>query len=305
MQALHLLVNLLEGHIVSLGRLLQFLTLGQQVVICLDGARGGTGVHVKGDIGMLVLGVSQEVPQHTQQLLVGFQLDDGIVGEFLLGHGTLDLHLVIDHVVPAPEGLNVGLAASQSLVDERQSLVNELGGVDGFLVLLALSALVVQVHEPVEDVDASRLVGLGNRQVDAIGLLGGEFNLHATVQLLTTELVTINACREVTLFTRLETVRSLESEYTEGRLDGNGQGRTLDVNHFFLAELGFDIHQSVLVNVNLELQGRGQGIKKLLGSDNLDRRAVIVVPVGLEPTLVLNIGAVELELLHHLGAQFL
>ena len=104
---------------------------------------------------------------------------------------------------------------------------------------------------------------------------------------------------------RLETLRRLEGEHAERSLDGDRQRSVLDINHLFLAELGLYIHQSILVNVNLELQGGRQGIKEFLGCHNLDRRTVVVVTLGLEPALVLDIRAVELELLNHLCAQFL
>ena len=93
-------------------------------------------------------------------MLVGFQFDDGLVGYLLFGYRRFDLQFRVNNLVGALVGLDIGLAAGQPFVDERQSLVNKLGGVDGLLVLLVLTTLVILLHEFVENVPSTGFVAL-------------------------------------------------------------------------------------------------------------------------------------------------
>ena len=253
---------------------------------------------------MLVGGVVDKVPDHAQQLPVGFQLDDGAVAELLLGNSRLDLQLGIHNLVGTLVGFDIGLAAGQPLVDECQTLVDELGGIDGLLVLLVLAALVIQFNELVEDVLAARLVVLGDVQVDAVGLLGGQLNLDALIQAFAHNLVTRQAGGDVAGLALLVFIGGFDGKRAVGGLQRRGQGDSLDVGQFVLAAGGLDVGLACLVQVNLELDAR-QGVKHLLGGDDLDGRGVIVVFLGFVPSLVLKVAVVDAQLLDDLGAQLL
>ena len=305
MHGINLLVELLEGDVVALGRLLEFHALGQQVVVGLDRCRSSTRVDLKGDVTVPVGGIAHKVLDHTQQLAVGFQFDDGAVAQLLLGDGRLDLQLGIDNLVAALVGLDFGLAAGQTLVDDGQALIDELGGVDGLFVLLLLSALVVQVHEHIQDVDTARLVVLGNRQVDTVGLLVGQFHLDAAVELFALQLVAVERRGDVAGLAALVALGRLDGKHAVRRLHRCRQSGTFEFGQDVFAIGGLDCSQALLVQVNLELEHRRQRVKHLFGGDDLDRGTVVVVPVGHVPRLTLGIGAVQFQALHDLGAQVL
>ena len=161
---------------------------------------------------MFVGRVTDKILDHTQQALVGLEFDEGTVGQFLFGDGAFHLQLDIDHVVPAPEGLDIGFAAGQSLIDECQTLVDELGRVDGLLVFFLLAALIIQVDERVEHVTAASLDILKDAQVDAVGLLGDELDLDFLVQALSAILRPDKRCRDVARFLGLVILGGLDGE---------------------------------------------------------------------------------------------
>ena len=101
-----------------------------------------------------------------------------------------------------------------------------------------------------------------------------------------------------------EILGGLDAKDTIARLYRCGQSDVLQISKFRISASGLDIGLATLVHIDLESDCR-ERVEHLLGGKHLDGRGVVMILLGLEPSPVLDIGAIELELLGNLSAELL
>ena len=118
---------------------------------------------------MFVGRVCHEVFNHLHNAILGFHANKLALRDVLLTNDALYLNFRVNHLVRLFVGLYFSLSAHKILIDQIYALVNEFGCVDGLVILVFQSALVIQGHKRVENVTTTLHVGVKDIKVDGIG----------------------------------------------------------------------------------------------------------------------------------------